>query len=366
MRIDVRLHLLNKGFWDSYRVWDYHGEVLISGENSNPAGSDQVEDDEIEHNDVIGMIHDAYGHTNVDDNTNSRERNKDPNVHAKKFYTLVEYAQTKLYPGCTKVSKLSFVVKLLHLKCLNHWSNKSMDELLNFLIEVLPEGSFVPKSFYEAKKVLSDLGLGYTKIDACKNDCILYWRDYLYIILPVACYALSPEEKFKLCDFLANLKVPDAFSSNISRCVNVREKKIHGLKCHDHHVLLQDILPVAIRGLFPKEVCELIIALGKFFKNLYSKCLRIEDLDILESEIPIILCKLEMVFPPTFFDVMIHLPIHLAREAKLGGPIQYRNMYPLRGICESLKHIIATKVVQKVQFSKGIWQRKALRSVHDI
>ena len=42
---------------------------------------------------------------------------------------------------------------------------------------MLPEGSFVPKSFYEAKKVLSDLGLGYTKIDACKNDCILYWRD---------------------------------------------------------------------------------------------------------------------------------------------------------------------------------------------
>ncbi|KAM3267325.1 hypothetical protein P3S67_032497 [Capsicum chacoense] len=45
------------------------------------------------------------------------------------------------------------------------------------------------------------------------------------ILLPVACYAFSPEEKFKLCDFLANLKVPNAFSSNISRCVNVREKK---------------------------------------------------------------------------------------------------------------------------------------------
>ncbi|KAM3337570.1 hypothetical protein P3S68_031895 [Capsicum galapagoense] len=179
LRIDVRLHLLNKGFWDSYRVWDYQGEVLISGENSNPARSDQVEDDEIEHDDVIGMIHDACGHTNIDGNTNSQEGNEDPNVHAKKFYILVEDAQRQLYLGCTKVSKLSFVVKLLHLKCLNHWSNKSMDELLNFLIEVLPEGSFVPKSFYEAKKVLFDLGLGYTKIDACKNDCILYWRDYL-------------------------------------------------------------------------------------------------------------------------------------------------------------------------------------------
>ncbi|KAM3250461.1 hypothetical protein P3L10_004531 [Capsicum annuum] len=47
LRIDVRLHLLNKGFWDSYRMWDYHGDVLVSGENSNPVGSDEVEDDEI-------------------------------------------------------------------------------------------------------------------------------------------------------------------------------------------------------------------------------------------------------------------------------------------------------------------------------
>uniref|UniRef100_A0A1U7W3C0 Uncharacterized protein LOC104224561 n=1 Tax=Nicotiana sylvestris TaxID=4096 RepID=A0A1U7W3C0_NICSY len=149
------------------------------------------------------------------------------------------------------------------------------------------------------------------------------------ILLPVACYALSPEEKLKVCSFIANLKVPDAFSSNISRCVNVQEKKIHGLKCHDHHVLLQDIFPVVIRGLLPKEVCDPIIALEFFFKNIYSKCLMIEDLEIQEAEIPIILSKLHLVFPPAFFDVMVHLSIHLTSEAKLGGPAQYRNMYPI-------------------------------------
>ncbi|XP_019244414.1 PREDICTED: uncharacterized protein LOC109224282 [Nicotiana attenuata] len=148
------------------------------------------------------------------------------------------------------------------------------------------------------------------------------------ILLPAACYALSSEEKLKLCNFLANLKVPDAFLSNISRCVNVLEKKIYGLKSHDHHVLLQDILPVAIRGLLPKAVCEPIIELGKFFKNVCSKSLTIEGLDILEAECACTLCKLEIIFPPAFFDVMVHLPIHLAREAKLGGPAQFRWMYP--------------------------------------
>ena len=32
-------------------------------------------------------------------------------------------------------------------------------------------------------------------------------------------------------------------------------------------------------------------------------------------------------FSTIFFDVMVHLPIHLAREAELGGPVQYRWMY---------------------------------------
>ncbi|XP_019223545.1 PREDICTED: uncharacterized protein LOC109205294 [Nicotiana attenuata] len=178
LRVGVRGDLLKKGFCDSYKVWDLHGEVLVRVETSNTAVSDEAEDDSIEEDNITEMIHDACGHTNVEDNNNNSEDNEEPNIHATKFYKLLEDAETELYPGCKNVSKLSFVVKLLQLKCLNHWSNKSMDALLSFFKEVLPEGSFVPNSFYEAKKVLCDLGLGYTKIDACRNDCTLYWRDY--------------------------------------------------------------------------------------------------------------------------------------------------------------------------------------------
>lgn len=38
-------------------------------------------------------------------------------------------------------------------------------------------------------------------------------------------------------------------------------------------------------------------------------------------------CKLEKVFPPSFFDSMEHLVIHLPYEAEVGGPVQYRWMY---------------------------------------
>ncbi|XP_019237188.1 PREDICTED: uncharacterized protein LOC109217404 [Nicotiana attenuata] len=100
-----------------------------------------------------GMIHDAYGYANTPDANNLPHHNEEPNLQAQKFYKLLEDAETELYLGCKNVSKLSFVVRLLHLKCLNHWTNKSMDDLLSFFKEVLPVESFVPNSFYEAKKM---------------------------------------------------------------------------------------------------------------------------------------------------------------------------------------------------------------------
>ena len=110
--------------------------------------------------------------------------------------------------------------------------------------------------------------------------------------------------------FLKQLKVPDGFSSNISHCVSIKEHKISGLKSHDCHVLLQHLLPLALRGLLPKSVCEPLFELSMFFKILGGKTLRVEELEQIESQIAITLCKLEMNFSPSFFDVMVHLPIH--------------------------------------------------------
>ncbi|KAL2227815.1 UNVERIFIED_CONTAM: hypothetical protein Sindi_2140200 [Sesamum indicum] len=33
--------------------------------------------------------------------------------------------------------------------------------------------------YYSMKKLIRDLGLLVEKIDACKNDCMLYWKDYI-------------------------------------------------------------------------------------------------------------------------------------------------------------------------------------------
>jgi hypothetical protein len=44
----------------------------------------------------------------------------------------------------------------------------------------------------------------------------------------------------------------------------------------------------------------------------------------------VILCKMEKIFPPRFFNPMQHLLIHLSYETKVGSPVQYRWMYHIK------------------------------------
>ncbi|WCJ39707.1 hypothetical protein M5689_020674 [Euphorbia peplus] len=48
---------------------------------------------------------------------------------------------------------------------------------LELLLDVFPKGTNLPSSYYEAKKLIKELRLGYEKIDACPNDCSLYWGE---------------------------------------------------------------------------------------------------------------------------------------------------------------------------------------------
>jgi hypothetical protein len=44
----------------------------------------------------------------------------------------------------------------------------------------------------------------------------------------------------------------------------------------------------------------------------------------LETNIIMVIYKLEIIFPFKFFDLIEHLPIHLAYEIKVGGLVQYK------------------------------------------
>ncbi|XP_059663674.1 uncharacterized protein LOC132309374 [Cornus florida] len=96
--------------------------------------------------------------------------------------------------------------------------------------------------------------------------------------LPPASFTLSSLEKSTLCRVLKNVKVPDGYAFNISRCVKLKERTISGLKSHDCHILMQQLLAIAIRRILPKNVCSVLVELSNFYRELCSKTFRPEDL----------------------------------------------------------------------------------------
>lgn len=92
---------------------------------------------------------------------------------------------------------------------------------------------------------------------------------------------------------------------------------------------MQQLLPIALRKTLSKPIHSPLLRLSKYFRELCSKVICPADVLRLEKDIVVILCQLEKIFPPSFFDIMVHLTTHLATEVKLGGPVYYRWMYPI-------------------------------------
>ncbi|KAA0040145.1 transposon protein, putative, CACTA, En/Spm sub-class [Cucumis melo var. makuwa] len=86
-----------------------------------------------------------------------------------------------------------------------------------------------------------------------------------------------------------------------------------------------------------------LIELCNFFRDLCAKTIRVSDLNRLEADIVLILCKLERIFPPAFFDIMIHLAVHLPAETKIVGPVSYSWMYPIERSLRTLKQYVRNK-----------------------
>jgi hypothetical protein len=71
-----------------------------------------------------------------------------------------------------------------------------------------------------------------------------------------------------------------------------------------------------------------LAGLNYFFHQLCAKELSRTVIDDLENVAHMLLCKLEKIFPPSFFNPMQHLILHLPYEAQMGahaGPLVLSN-----------------------------------------
>jgi hypothetical protein len=87
--------------------------------------------------------------------------------------------------------------------------------------------------------------------------------------LPTSCITLSKHGK----------KVPSDYSTNISRLISFLDLKVApGVKSHDYHVLLTQMVAVGIQNILPAIIREAIMNLCFFFNAIGQKVLSEEAL----------------------------------------------------------------------------------------
>ena len=118
-----------------------------------------------------------------------------------------------------------------------------------------------------------------------------------------------------LYEFLKSVRFPNGFASNLRKNVIDENNKITRLKSYDCHVIMQRLLSTGIRPFIKKEIIDVIIELSNFFQLICSRTLRISDLEKAQDDIVFILCKLETIFPLAFFNMMVHLVMHLQKKS---------------------------------------------------
>src|SRR6266498_204365 len=134
-------------------------------------------------------------------------------------------------------------------------------------------------------------------------------------------------KKKAICKCLRVVRVLAGYSSNIKNLVSMKDLKLVGMKSHDSHVMMTQMLPITIRCIKPDSVKLAVTRLCHFFNTIAHKVIDPVEISALNIEIAETLCLLEMVFSLSLFDMMVHLLCHIIDEIKILGPVFLHQMY---------------------------------------
>jgi hypothetical protein len=131
------------------------------------------------------------------------------------------------------------------------------------------------------------------------------------------------------------------------------DKKFTNLKAHDCHMLMTQLLPVALRGVLPEKVRLTLIKLCAFLNAISQKSIDTRNLVKLQNDVVQCLVSFELAFPPSFFDIMTHLMVHLVKEITILGPVFLHNMWPFERFMSVLKKNVLNCARLEGSIAKG-------------
>jgi hypothetical protein len=156
-------------------------------------------------------------------------------------------------------------------------------------------------------------------------------------------FCFKPKERKEVLIWLKILKFPNGYAAGFRRVVNLDSGKLSGVKSHDYHIFMERLLLVMFHGYLNDGVWQTLAELSHFYRQLCAKEIMKEMIEKLEKEISVLICKLEKIFPPGWFNPMQHLLVHLPYEAKLDGLQHYRWMYHIEWALKNLRAMIRNK-----------------------
>lgn len=178
------------------------------------------------------------------------------------------------------------------------------------------------------------------------------------VLMPAASYVLTKSEQEDFLKTLGAMKVPTGFSGAFQK--HAINKKWSGMKSHDLHVMMQQILPVCIRGTMAPGPRTAIMRVSRVFRKICAKVWDPRDITSLHEDVAMTLCLLEKEFPPSFFDVMTHLLVHLVEELHVCGPVASRWMYPMERYMKDLKGYVRNMARPEGSMAEGYIRDEAL------
>ncbi len=145
----------------------------------------------------------------------------------------------------------------------------------------------------------------------------------------------------KILDFVNEVRAPTSYAVGFKK--HVGPNKLFNMKSHDHHIMIQHILPSGVWNLLHPGPRKAIIHLGKCFQKICTKVLNPNDNGGLWSYVAKTFCILEMWWPLVFFDFMTHFIIHLVHELEICGQVIVRWCYPIEWYMYVLRKYVRNK-----------------------
>jgi hypothetical protein len=145
----------------NYLVWCEHGEVETTVVSDRDEDVDRMDD-------MVDDIRNEYPEL---------RNNEALPEDVKEFYKLLKASEAKVHKG-TDVSVLQAVTRLMAMKSNYNFSNNCYNDIVKLIIDLIPSNHNMPKDLYHCKKIMAGLGINYQKIDACEDNCMLFWKEH--------------------------------------------------------------------------------------------------------------------------------------------------------------------------------------------